>query len=117
MGGLLAVPSTWGNAMEFLVEFDVNIPEGTPESEVEDRKNAEASAAAKLVGEGHLLRVWNRPVASGETNVIGLYRADSDIELDGLLGALPLYEWMHVTVTPLEPHPNDPAATADTSRP
>jgi hypothetical protein len=26
-----------------------------------------------------------------------------------LLGALPLAEWMHVSVTPLEPHPNDPA--------
>ena len=29
--------------------------------------------------------------------------------MDGLLRALPLYEWMRVTVTPLEPHPNDPA--------
>ena len=31
-------------------------------------------------------------------------------ELDGLLSALPLYEWMTVTVTGLERHPNDPAA-------
>ena len=29
--------------------------------------------------------------------------------MDGLLRALPLYEWMRVTVTPLAPHPNDPA--------
>jgi muconolactone D-isomerase len=35
--------------------------------------------------------------------------ADSRTQLDGLLGALPLYEWMHIAVTPLEPHPNDPA--------
>ena len=103
--------------MEFLVEFEVSIPEGTPESEVAERENAEASAAAKLVGDGHLIRVWKRPVAPGETTVIGLYRADSETELDGLLGALPLYEWMHVIVTPLEPHPNDPAPLADTSRP
>lgn len=103
--------------MEFFVEFEVKIPEGTPESEVEDRERAEAAAAAKLVDEGHLLRVWNRPVAPGETTVIGLYRADSEPELDGLLGALPLYEWMRVTVTPLEPHPNDPAALADPGRP
>jgi hypothetical protein len=41
---------------------------------------------------------------------IGLYRAQSEHELDGLLRALPLYDWMRVTVTPLEPHPNDPAA-------
>ena len=38
--------------MEFLVEFEVNVPDGTPESEVKDRENAEASAAAKLVDEG-----------------------------------------------------------------
>jgi muconolactone delta-isomerase len=94
--------------MEFLVEFQVNVPDGTPEPEVEDRERAEASAAAQLVGEGHLLRVWKRPLAHGESTIVGLYRADSDEQLDGLLRALPLYEWMHVTVTPLEPHPNDP---------
>jgi muconolactone D-isomerase len=94
--------------MEFLVDFQVTIPDGTPESEVKDRERAEASAAAHLVKDGHLLRVWNRPVADGESTILGLYRADSEAQLDGLLGALPLYEWMHVAVTPLEAHPNDP---------
>src|SRR3954447_6273007 len=98
--------------MEFLVEFEVNVPDGTPVSEVKDRESAEASAAAELVNEGHLVRVWNRPVAVGDTTVVGLYRADSQAHLDGLLGALPLYEWMHITVTPLQPHPNDPAGAA-----
>jgi len=96
--------------MEFLVGFEVNVPDGTPESEVEDRVSAEASSAAKLAGEGHLVRVWRQPVAPGEAKVLGLYRADSEAQLNGLLGALPLYEWMDVTVTPLEAHPNDPAA-------
>jgi muconolactone delta-isomerase len=94
--------------MEFLVEFEVIVPDGTPESEVKARERDEASAAAKLVDEGHLVRVWRRPVASGEAKILGLYRADSETQLDGLLGALPLFEWMHVTVTRLEPHPNDP---------
>jgi muconolactone D-isomerase len=93
--------------MEFLVEFEIDVPDETPESEVSARETAEAAAAAKLVDEGHLLRVWKRP---GDGKVLGLYRADSEAQLDGLLGALPLYEWMHVDVTPLEPHPNDPAA-------
>jgi muconolactone delta-isomerase len=96
--------------MEFLVEFDVNVPDGAPESEVRDRKNAEASAAAKLADEGHLVRVWKSGVAPGEPKIVGLYSADTEAQLDGLLGALPLFEWMHVTVTPLEAHPNDPAA-------
>jgi len=95
--------------VEFLVEFEIKIPEGTPESEVKDREDAEADAAAKLVEEGHLVRVWKLPVGAGETQVLGLYRADSETELDGLLRALPLYEWMRVSVTPLALHPNDPA--------
>jgi muconolactone D-isomerase len=102
--------------MEFLVEFEVNVPDGTPVAEVKDRENAEASAAAKLVDEGHLVRLWNRPIAPGDTRIVGLYRADSETELDGLLEALPLSEWMQVTVTPLEPHPNDPGV-AQVTRP
>ena len=97
--------------MEFLVEFDVNVPEGTPESEVEERERAEAVAAADLVREGHLARLWKPPVAPGETKALGLYRADSEAQLDGLLRALPLDGWMETTVTPLAPHPNDPADT------
>jgi muconolactone delta-isomerase len=96
--------------MDFLVEFEISVPEGTPKSEVTAREDAESAAAAKLVDQGHLLRVWKRDVAPGESRPIGLYRADSDADIDGLLRALPLYEWMRVTVTPLQPHPNDPAA-------
>jgi muconolactone delta-isomerase len=96
--------------MDFLVEFEINVPEGTPETEVTAREDAESAAAAMLVEQGHLIRLWKRCVAPGESRSIGLYRAESEGELDGLLRALPLYEWMRVSVTPLEPHPNDPAA-------
>ena len=96
--------------MDFLVEFEINVPQGTPESEVTAREDAESAAAAKLVDQGHLIRLWKRQVAPGESRPIGLYRAESEAELDGLMRALPLYEWMRVTVTPLEPHPNDPPA-------
>jgi muconolactone delta-isomerase len=96
--------------MEFLVEFAIDVPDGTPESEVDSRKDAEAAAAAKLVDQGHLVRVWNRPSAVDRSTVLGLYRADSEAQLMGLLSALPLFEWMQVTVTPLGAHPNDPAA-------
>jgi muconolactone delta-isomerase len=95
--------------MEFLVEFEIKMPEGTTESELKDREDAEADAAAKLVEEGHLIRVWKLPVEAGDRQILSLYRADTETELDGLLRALPLYEWMRVSVTPLAPHPNDPA--------
>jgi muconolactone D-isomerase len=95
--------------VEFLVEFEVKVPTGTAESEVEQREQAEAAAATKLSDEGHLERLWKMSGRSGKDSILGLYCARSAIELNGLLSALPLYEWMHVIVTPLEPHPNDPA--------
>jgi muconolactone D-isomerase len=98
--------------MEFLVEFDVDIPDGTPGSEVAEREAAEASAAAKLAEDGHLLRVWKAPVGGADGRVLSLYRAESETELNSLLQALPLYGWMHIMVSPLAPHPNDPAPVA-----
>jgi muconolactone delta-isomerase len=95
--------------MEFLVQFELDIPDGVSESEVEDRERAEAAAAESLADEGHLVRLWQASVGTGRTTILGLYRAGSRAELDGLLGALPLYEWMHTSVTPLVQHPNDPA--------
>ena len=94
--------------MEFLVEFEVEVPDGTPETEVEQRQRAEAVAAAGLAAEGHLLRLWRSTTAAGDPTAVGVYVADSRAELDALLRALPLAAWMHVTVVPLAPHPNDP---------
>ena len=94
--------------MEFLVEFELDVPDGTPDSEVEERVSAEAAASAALAREGHLERLWRPPAGPAERKAVGLYRADSQPQLDGLLGALPLSRWMHVSVTPLAPHPNDP---------
>jgi muconolactone delta-isomerase len=99
--------------MEFLVEFDVNVPDGTSSSEIEDRQNGEAVAAAELVKSGHLVRLWRPPAAAGESKALGVYRAESRAQLDGLLADLPLSDWMHITVTPLEAHPNDPDGAGD----
>jgi muconolactone D-isomerase len=84
--------------MEFLVEFELAVPDGTGASEVEDREEAEASAATTLADEGHLLRVWK---PRGSKTVMGLYRADDDSQLKGLLASLPLRPWMDVTVRAL----------------
>src|SRR4029453_18840907 len=97
--------------MEFLVEFELNVPEGTPESDVKQRESAEAAAGGDLAREGHLVRLWRPRVAAGETKVVGLYRADSEAQLEGLLGALPIKDWMQITGIPLEPPPNEPTST------
>ena len=95
--------------MEFLVEFELEVPPGAPRAEVEQRQRAESAAAAKLAEDGHLVRLWRRPLVGDGTTSIGLYRADSEAELDDLLGALPLADWLRITVTRLEEHANDPA--------
>jgi muconolactone delta-isomerase len=101
--------------MEFLVEFEVRVPAGTPQSEVEDRGEAESAAAAKLADEGHLVRLWKRPRVGDGATAVGLYRADSQAQLEALLSDLPLADWLRVTVTPLDPHPNDPPGGSSTA--
>ena len=96
--------------MEFLVEFEVDVPADTPDKEVERRQRAESAAAAKLAEDGHLVRLWRLPTGGDGATAIGLYRADTEAKLDGLLGALPLADWLHITVTPLEGHANDPGS-------
>lgn len=93
--------------MEFLVEFIVSVPAGTPGSEVTEREGAEADSAAHLAREDHLRRLWT---ADGGGRIIGLYQAASREELDGLLDGLPLRSWMQISVTPLQPHRNDPGS-------
>jgi muconolactone delta-isomerase len=101
--------------VEFLVEFAIKVPEGIPASEVAERERDEATAAGRLQHEGRLVRVWKRPDPTGDTTVLGLYRADSETELTALLSRLPLHDWMKITVTPLERHPNDPEAVEATT--
>jgi muconolactone delta-isomerase len=98
--------------MEFLVEFEVEVPADAPVAEVEQHQRAESAAAAKLAEKGHLVRLWRRPLVGDGTTAIGLYRADDRPELDELLAALPLADWLRITVTPLESHSNDPATAS-----
>jgi muconolactone D-isomerase len=74
------------------------------------RTGAEASAAPKLVDEGHLLRLWRWTAVTDDMSAIGLCAAEA--QFDGRLRALPLADWMQVTLIPLAPHPNDPALVA-----
>ena len=98
--------------MEFLVEFEVEVPAGTPDAEVEQHLRAESAAAARLAEDGRLVRLWRRPLLGDGTTAIGLYRAFSQAQLEDLLAALPLADWLRVTVTQLEAHPNDPATAS-----
>jgi muconolactone delta-isomerase len=87
-------------AHEFLVEFEVEVPAGTPHDEVDRRQRAESASAAKLAEGRQLVRIWGRPLVGDGATVVGSYRADSEAELDGLLAARPLADWPSVTITP-----------------
>lgn len=95
--------------MEFLTTLITNVPDGTSDAIVSDTRSREALRAAKLAEQGHLLRLWRPPVEPGEWRTLGLWRAGSETELKGILATLPLHKWMTVEITPLNPHPNDPA--------
>jgi len=97
--------------MEFLANMITDVPEGTPETEVDETKAREAVRAAELAAQGHLLRLWKPPVEPGEWRTLGLWRADDEEQLRDILATLPLHVWMTVEVTPLVPHPNDPGSS------
>src|SRR2546428_13698249 len=98
--------------MESLAKFHLEFPANTPDAEVEQHQRAESTAAASRAEEGLLVRLWRRPLVGDGTTAIGLYRAFSQAQLEDLLAGLPLADWLRVTVTPLEAHPNDPATAS-----
>jgi muconolactone delta-isomerase len=97
---------TGNRAVEFLTTFTLIVPEGTPAQAVEDTKAREAQRAQELAGQEHLLRLWTLP---GEGRTLGLWRARDAAKMQAILVSLPLSAWMSVQITPLTPHPSDPA--------
>jgi muconolactone D-isomerase len=95
--------------MDYLVEFTVTVPEGTPASEVEQRVSREGARVAELAAQGHALRVWKPLPDDGRVRAIGLYRAADDDELQAILESLPMRPWIEISVMALAEHPNDPA--------
>lgn len=96
--------------MEFLVQFDIDTPIGASPAEVDDRLRAEAAASSQLANGGLLVRLWRLPSPTGVTHLLGLCRAETDLQLDERLHSLPFAAWMHTSVTQLEAHPHDPAS-------
>ncbi|HEY6812692.1 MAG TPA: muconolactone Delta-isomerase family protein [Propionibacteriaceae bacterium] len=73
-----------------MVEFELNVPEGKWESKVEQLESGEGAAATDLACEGHIVRPWRPAGGHVEAKFVGLYRASSEAQLEGLLGALPI---------------------------
>ena len=95
--------------MEYLVTMTTHVPRGTAEDVVTDVRAREAERSRELAGQGHLLRLWRPPLQPGEWRTLGLFAADDRARLEDVLASMPLRVWRTDDVTPLVPHPNDPA--------
>ena len=100
--------------MEYLVTMTTHVPEGTPQETVDDIRAREAARSRELATEGHLPRLWRPPLQPGEWRTLGLFAANDDRQLDKVLASMPLGIWRTDDVTPLSPHPNDPALSRPT---
>ncbi len=94
-------------ATEFLTTFTLTVPDGTPEEAVDDAIAHEADRARELAAEGHLIRLWGLPAERG--SALGLWAARDAGEMRTIVASLPLSPWLNTQVTPLTPHPSDPA--------
>jgi muconolactone delta-isomerase len=95
--------------MEYLVTMTTHVPAGTSAESVEEMRGREAAHSRELAADGHLLRLWRPPLQPGEWRTLGLFAADDRDQLDKILLSMPLRVWRTDEVTPLSPHPNDPA--------
>ena len=95
--------------MEYLVTMTTHVPEGTSDSAVQGIRGREAARSRELAAQGHLLRLWRPPLQPGEWRTLGLFAADDGAQLEKVLASMPLRVWRTDEVTPLSPHPNDPA--------
>ena len=98
--------------MEYLVTMTTHVPDGTAEETVDDIRAREAAHSRELAAQGHLLRLWRPPLQPGEWRTLGLFAADDESQLEQVLSSMPLRVWRTDEVTPLSPHPNDPARQA-----
>jgi len=101
--------------MEYLVTMTTHVPDGTLEEAVNDIRAREAARSRELAAQGHLLRLWRPPLQPGEWRTLGLFAAAGESELEKVLASMPLRVWRTDAVTPLSPHPNDPASAATPS--
>jgi muconolactone delta-isomerase len=101
-----AGPGANGKGSEFLVTVTVAVPPGTAAQTVADTDASEAQQAHDLAAQGHLIRLWTLP---GAGRALGLWRARDAGQLHEVLSSLPVAPWSAVDITPLSPHPSDPA--------
>jgi muconolactone D-isomerase len=86
--------------MEFLTAMSTRVPAGAPEAVVDGTEARAAVRSGELAIEDHLLRLRNPPVEPGEWRTPGLWNADHEGQLQGVVATMLPHVWMTVEVTP-----------------
>jgi len=89
--------------MLFHVEMEVRIPLDFDPARADELKAVERARAQELQHSGKWRHLWR--VAGRYANV-SIFDVESPAELHDLLSSLPLFPFMHVTVTALCRHPS-----------
>jgi len=97
---------------EFFTDFTVIVPDGTPGDVVDETTGAEGKRARELAGQGYLIRLWMLPSETTAWRALVLWGAGDAARMQQIVDALPLDPWMTTVVTPLTPHPSDPASAS-----
>src|SRR5215472_12869687 len=96
---------------EFFTTFIAAIPDRTPAQVVDDARAGEARRTHELAEQGHLIRLWLLPAWPDGSRALGLWRAQDAAHMRAILDSLPMAPWLTEEITPLVPHPSDPAAS------
>jgi muconolactone delta-isomerase len=103
-------------AAEFLNTFLLAVPGGAPAQVVADAKAGERRRTHELAAEGHLIRLWLVADPPDGSRAVGLWRAGDAAQVRTFLDSLPMAPWLTEEITPLVPHPSDPAAPGSRPR-
>jgi muconolactone D-isomerase len=95
--------------VEFLVEMQINLPPELAPDRAAELKASEAARSGELLAAGSIVRIWRLP---GRSANVGIWEAQDASELHALIGSLPLFPWLDVTVSALAEHPTEAAAKA-----
>jgi muconolactone delta-isomerase len=100
---------------EFLNTFLAEIPDGTPAQVISDARDGERARTRELAEQGHLIRLWRLAAWPDGSRALGLWRGQDPAHVRAMLDSLPMAAWLTEKITPLIPHPSDPAVAG--SRP
>jgi muconolactone D-isomerase len=88
--------------VRFLLNIDVSIPPGMPQSDKDALRDRENARAAQLIEAGVMVRIWR---IVGRVANFSLWQADTPEQLHEALMSMPMFPYMKVEVTPVIDHP------------